>query len=394
MRRALALARRAEGWTSPNPMVGAVLVKDGQVVGEGYHRRAGAPHAEVEAIRAAGPNAAGATLYVTLEPCNHHGRTPPCTEAILAAGIREVHVAVPDPNPEVAGGGGRWLADHGIRVVWGEEAAAALALNRPFFCWARLGRPYVILKAATSLDGKVATSSGQSKYLTQRRALAAAHAWRRKVDAIAVGSGTVLADDPALTYRGRTPGRDPVRVVLDGRGRIPPTAALFSTSSAAPALVYTTDQASREWERAVFVAGGEVVRVQADAAGHPRLDEVLSDLAHRHVLSLLVEGGPTVHAALIRAGFADRWLSFLAPLVLGDPAPGAVGPPGWTDIRGAPRLEVRRVQRLDPDILIEADFRDSPVVGWEREAEELASHASSQSAPRVPSPSSSGPADK
>lgn len=362
MQRALQLARRGEGWTRPNPMVGAVVVKDGKVVGEGYHRRVGAAHAEVEALRQAGEAARGATLYVTLEPCNHYGRTPPCTKAIVEAGIAAVHIATPDPNPEVAGGGARYLQEHGIAVVWGEERQAAIALNRPFFCWAELGRPYVLLKAATSLDGKVATAGGQSKYLTQARALAYAHRLRRWADAILVGSGTVLSDDPALTYRGRRPGRDPVRVILDGRGRTPPEARLFHTGSEAPTVVYTTEAASPAWERAIFAAGGEVVRVGTDREGHPALKEVIADLFHRHIQALLVEGGPTIHAAFLREGIADRWVSVFAPLLLGDPAPGAVASPGWASLAEAPRILIDRVRRLGPDLVVEGDLATSPVV--------------------------------
>ncbi|MCY0863954.1 MAG: bifunctional diaminohydroxyphosphoribosylaminopyrimidine deaminase/5-amino-6-(5-phosphoribosylamino)uracil reductase RibD, partial [Sulfobacillus sp.] len=213
MKRALQLAKRGRGRTSPNPLVGAVIVDDqGTVIGEGYHRRAGTDHAEVVALKAAGDRARGQTLFVTLEPCNHHGRTPPCTEAIIAAGIRRVVVATRDPNPEVTGHGIERLQAAGIDVEVGDGQAAAEALNRPFMTWSRKHRPYVLLKAAMSLDGKVATAYHESKYLTSGSALAHAHRLRRETDAILVGVGTVLADDPALTDRGPGRRRDPVRV--------------------------------------------------------------------------------------------------------------------------------------------------------------------------------------
>ncbi|AEJ38448.1 riboflavin biosynthesis protein RibD [Sulfobacillus acidophilus TPY] len=357
MKRALQLAKRGRGRTSPNPLVGAVIVDDqGTVIGEGYHRRAGTDHAEVVALKAAGDRARGHTLYVTLEPCNHHGRTPPCTEAIIAAGIRRVVVATRDPNPEVTGHGIERLQAAGIVVEVGDGQAAAEALNRPFMTWSRKHRPYVILKAAMSLDGKVATAYHESKYLTSESALAHAHRLRRETDAILVGVGTVLADDPALTDRGPGRRRDPVRVVLDSHGRTPATARLLTEDSPAPALVFTTDRAPAEWERAIFSAGGEVIRVPANPHGQVDLTAVLTELADRRLLSLLVEGGPTVHWSFIQAGLADSWVGYIAPKILGgENAPTPVAGPGF-HLPEAPGLTITHVWRRFPDVILWGEF--------------------------------------
>ena len=363
MARALALASRGRCNTSPNPMVGAVVVNatTGQILGEGYHHRAGEPHAELLALRQAGDQSRGQSLYVTLEPCNHTGLTPPCTDAVIAAQIRSVHVAVLDPNPKVSGGGIEKLRQAGITVRVGEFAEAAYALNLPFFTWALYHRPLVILKSAMSLDGKVATATGQSKYLTHAAALALAHEQRRQADAILVGLGTVLADDPSLTYRGRRRGRDPVRVVLDSQGHTPPEARLFHHGSPAPSLVLTTDRASRAWERDIFTAGGEVVRLPEDPSGRISLTAVMEELAERRLDRLLVEGGPTVHSAFIQAGLADQWIGFLAPLIIGASGLSAVGG-GYAWLSEAPGLAIRKIRKLGEDGVIEADFLASPVL--------------------------------
>lgn len=358
MRRALTLARRGIGHTSPNPMVGAVLVNDtGAIIAEGYHRKAGGPHAEAAALARAGESARGATLYVTLEPCNHTGRTPPCTDAIIASGVRRVVCATADPNPQVAGGGLKRLRQAGIEVLLHDGEREAEELNRAFFTWCRLHRPWVTLKAAMSLDGKVATDAGESKYLTQQRARRHAHELRRTHDAILVGSGTILADDPQLTYRGAARGTDPVRVVLDSRGRIADVAAIFRGDSPTPVLVFTTASASTAWERSIFSAGAEVIRVVDDAAGRVSVDAVLAELADRRILSVLVEGGPTVHQSFLRHRLADRWVGYWAPLIIGGViAPSPVGGPGFS-LTDAPRLTIETVRRLTPDVMVDALFQ-------------------------------------
>jgi diaminohydroxyphosphoribosylaminopyrimidine deaminase/5-amino-6-(5-phosphoribosylamino)uracil reductase len=353
-------------------MVGAVIVdRAGHVVGQGYHKQAGGPHAEVVALRQAGTAAKGCTLYVTLEPCNHTGKTPPCTDAIIQAGIRHVVMAVADPNPHVPKGGIERLRQAGVDVSVGDGAYEAKMLNRPFFTWSLAGRPWVTLKIAMSLDGKVATASGESKYLTSAPALRHAHELRRQHDAILVGSGTVLTDDPHLTYRGRRRGCDPVRVILDSRGRIPAHSAVFQSESPAPTLVFARDDAGIEWEREIFSVGGEVIRLAPQPDGHVSIAHVLSHLAERRILSVLVEGGPSIHAAFIAQQLADRWVSYIAPLIVaGHRAPSAVAGLGFP-LSAAPRLHIESVARYGPDVVIDAGF------AWAEELTTLPSRAAS-----------------
>lgn len=363
MREALRLARRAIGRTHPNPLVGAVIVgAHGQVVGRGYHHRAGQSHAEVLAIQEAGPQARGATLYVTLEPCRHTGRTPPCTDAIRAAGLSRVVYALPDPHAPAAGGG-PVLQAAGVAVEVGDGAEAALAQNAGYLSWTVRRRPWVLLKSAVSADGKVATVAAESKYLTSAPARSDVHRLRNAVDAILVGIGTVLADDPALTCRGIRGGRDPVRVVLDSTGRLPEAARVLdpdrSRGSGAPTLVYTGHGTTPQFERRVFSRGGEVVQVDESHPGRVDLAAVLTDLGERGLYTVLVEGGPTVHAALITAGLADAWRTYWAPLVLGGPAPGPVGGRGVGALAAAPRLTTPRVARLGVDMRYDAYFETS-----------------------------------
>lgn len=374
MQRALELAGRGRGRTHPNPRVGAVVVQDGRIVGEGYHHGPGEPHAEVLALRAAGRAARGATLYVTLEPCRHVGRTPPCTDAIVAAGVRRVVVAVPDPHP-VAGGGATVLTQAGVPVEFGDGAQEALALNLPFFSWVIRGRPWVTLKAAMSADGRVATVGGESKYFTSAEARRHVHRVRSRVDAVVVGIGTVLADDPQLTVRDIPGGRDPVRVVLDSTGRLAPTARVLHTGSDAPTLVYTTDRAPVAFERAIFSAGGEVVRVGA-RGGRIDLVEVLRDLGERGLLDVLVEGGPTVHGSFLARGLADAWMAYLAPMLFGGDAPGPVGPPGFARLASAPRLVRLESRRIGPDVYYAGVMESS----WKELAERCSPASSRTSA--------------
>lgn len=378
MLRALALARRGAGSTAPNPMVGCVVVHDGRVVGEGFHRRAGEPHAEVLALADAGQGARGATLYVTLEPCNHQGRTPPCTDAILAAGVASVHVAIRDPNPVVRGGGIERLRQAGVEVVLGEQGERAFRLNRGFFSWALAGRPLVVLKSAQTLDGKVATATGQSKYLTGRVALARAHALRRSADAILVGVGTVLQDDPDLTYRGRRPGQSPLRVILDSRGRTPLSARVLAPGS--PPTLIVTSHAGAAWIEAVRSQGHEVIALPPASDGRPGLAGVLTRLADRGVRTVLVEGGPTVHGGFVRDRLGDVWTAFLAPRLLGEPARAALAGPALGDLEHAPRLVIRRVRRLGDDAWIAADFATSPTASVRRDLVEWTAPPADRSA--------------
>ncbi|MBX6377712.1 MAG: bifunctional diaminohydroxyphosphoribosylaminopyrimidine deaminase/5-amino-6-(5-phosphoribosylamino)uracil reductase RibD [Clostridia bacterium] len=354
MARALRLAERGLGRTHPNPAVGAVVVRDGRLVGEGFHARAGAPHAEVNALRAAGAAARGATVYVTLEPCDHHGRTPPCTEALLAAGVARVVVACLDPNPLVAGRGVARLRRAGVSVDVGVLADRAVELNAGFFTYITRGRPLVIAKFAMTLDGKVAAVDGRSRWITGAEARLEGHRLRDRCDAVAGGVGTALADDPLLTTR-LPGGRDPVRVVVDSRGRLPSTAAMLRSGSPAPTWVAVTEWAPEAERRRLREAGAEVLVLPSDADRRVSVPALLKELARRGVTSLLLEGGPTLVASFFEAGVVDRVVGFVAPLVRGGAdAPGPVGGRG-RPLTGAWRLEdLRCVGRTGRDLRIEA----------------------------------------
>src|SRR5437868_2391270 len=349
MARAVALARRGLGRTSPNPPVGAVVVRAGRIVGEGWHRRAGGPHAEVVALRRAGAAARGATLYVTLEPCSHFGRTPPCARAVMAAGVARVVVAVGDPNPRVRGRGLRALRAAGIRVDIGILAEDAGAVSIWFRHYVARRRPYVMLKLAASLDGRIATASGESRWVSGAAARRWVHALRNRVDAVMVGAGTVLADDPALTCRIRA-GRDPLRVIVDGRLRVSPRAAVFHQRSAAPTLVVTATAASPRRRDALERVGAEVLALPG-RRGRVRMDALLAALAARGVVSVLVEGGGDLAAAMLRERAVDRLLLVSAPVLLGGDGRPMLAPLGVARLAAAPRLACVTVTRLGPDLL-------------------------------------------
>jgi diaminohydroxyphosphoribosylaminopyrimidine deaminase/5-amino-6-(5-phosphoribosylamino)uracil reductase len=355
MKLALRLAARGEGWVSPNPMVGAVVVKDEQVVGRGYHRRAGLPHAEVEALRAAGDAARGADLYVTLEPCNHQGKTPPCTQAILAAGVRRVIIAAPDPNPLVTGGGAAFLASQGVAVTMGMLEPEARRLNEAWWHYVNTRQPWVMAKAACSLDGKIATVGGESQWLTGEPARALGHRLRHRVDAMVVGIGTVLADDPQLTTRrprGQGPGRDPIRVVLDSRLRLPLTARMLHLDSVAPTWVATTSQALPEAIRALQDQGAQVLVLPGDA-GRVSLPALLEELGARQVQSLLVEGGAVTLGAFFDQRLVKQFYFFYAPKILGgEKAPGMVGGHGIVHLGEAHIARDLSVRRVGGDLLV------------------------------------------
>jgi diaminohydroxyphosphoribosylaminopyrimidine deaminase/5-amino-6-(5-phosphoribosylamino)uracil reductase len=354
---ALAEARRARGWSSPNPPVGAVVVRDGAIVGRGHTQPPGQAHAEVMALRQAGPAARGADLYVTLEPCGHHGRTPPCTAAIIAAGIARVHVALRDPNPAVDGAGLAQLAAAGIDVTLGDGAAAAAELCEGFATHILTGRPLVIAKYAMSLDGRIATATGQSRWITGPTARAHLHRLRATVDAILAGAGTVLADDPLLTARvpaAETPVHQPLRVVLDSAGRLPLAARLFDPALPGRTLVATTDRMPADRRAALAARGVEVLTLPATPAG-VALPELLDALGRRGVTSLLVEGGARVHAAFFAAGLVHKVLAYIAPVIIGGAAaPGPVAGAGAPALAAAPRLTRPALERLGPDLLLTA----------------------------------------
>ncbi len=353
MLRALQLARRGRGRTSPNPMVGAVLVKKGRVVGEGFHPRAGEPHAEIFALRQAGENAKGATLYVTLEPCNHYGRTPPCTKAIIAADVAEVHMAMLDPNPLVAGGGKKELEAAGIRTVVGEHENEAKKLNEVFLHWVTTGRPFIIAKFAMSLDGKIATRTGESRWITGSEARRYGHELRDQVDAILVGVNTIISDDPQLTTR--LDGEDvrhPLRIILDSRGRAPLTARVFDPELPGRTLVITTDAMPKDTHQALTNKGIEVLVLPADK-GQVDLSALLYALGAREVTSVLVEGGSSVLGNFFAHRLVDKVLAFIAPMIIGgQKALTAVGGLGVDRLADAWRLEEVEVTQVGADLLI------------------------------------------
>ncbi|RME20669.1 MAG: bifunctional diaminohydroxyphosphoribosylaminopyrimidine deaminase/5-amino-6-(5-phosphoribosylamino)uracil reductase RibD [Deltaproteobacteria bacterium] len=340
MRRCLELAARAAGRTAPNPMVGAVIVADGAVVAEGWHRASGQAHAEVDALSKVGGRAPGATMYVNLEPCCHHGRTPPCTDAILASGVRRVVVGMVDPDPRVSGAGIRILRRAGIEVVVGVEEAACRSLNLGFLRVQEAGRAAVVLKAAITLDGRIAAADGRSRWITGPQARRAGHALRDRCDAVMVGRGTLEADDPSLTTRGIDGGRDAVPVVLDSMLRCAPGARVLHAGRRP--LIFAAEDAP---ERSDLPA--EVVRVPRDDAGLD-LGAVLRELASRGLQTVLVEGGARVHRSLLDAGLVDRVHLFVAPRVL-------AGGPGWVagppyGLETAPTLSLCEVRRHGDDL--------------------------------------------
>lgn len=355
MAEALALARRARGLTSPNPMVGAVIVRDAAAAGRGFHSRSGAPHAEIEALREAGGRANGATLYVTLEPCNHAGRTPPCVDALVGAGIRRVVAATADPNPQVRGGGANALRRAGVEVLVGCLESEARALNRVFFTAMERMRPHVTLKCAMTLDGKIAASDRSSRWITGEAARREAHRLRSECDAIVVGIGTVLTDDPALTVRLDPPGpREPLRVVVDSRCRLPLTARLIASGDPGRVVVAVGDDAPGAHVEALVSRGVTVLQCKS-REGHVDVSDLCGRLFGLDVRGLLLEGGSELNWAFVEAGLVDRVAVFVAPILLGGAgAPTPVGGRGLP-LGGGMRLRSVEVRPIGEDWLIEGD---------------------------------------
>jgi diaminohydroxyphosphoribosylaminopyrimidine deaminase/5-amino-6-(5-phosphoribosylamino)uracil reductase len=345
---------------SPNPLVGAVLVKGGRPIGEGFHAGPGLPHAEREALAASSVDPAGATLYVSLEPCCHTGRTPPCTDAIVQAGIKRVVIASDDPSEKAAGRGLGVLRDEGIQVqqVDGDVARAARLLNQPFRKHARTGRPLVTFKAAMTLDGKVATRSGDSKWISSESSRARAHRWRAEADAVAVGLGTALADDPLLTARVEGVARQPRRVVFDSEARLPLDSQLVRTAREVPLRVVCSRAASRTAVQALESCGAEVLTVsgQNDPA---RVADALDALGAREVQSILLEGGPRLAGAFLEAGELDEARVFVAPLIAGGRrARSPVEGEGVESVAEAVHAAEVEVDRIEDDVVITARLRE------------------------------------
>ena len=348
---ALEAAASADYWTSPNPMVGAVVVRDGQVIATGYHARAGEPHAEVVALQAAGEAARGADLYLTLEPCTRTGRTPPCVEAVTASGIRRCVVAMQDPNPDENGRGIAALRAAGITVEVGVGDAEARRLNEFYVKHITTGLPFVTAKFASSLDGRIATSSGDSRWITSDEARLRVQRLRHAHDAILVGANTVIRDDPNLTTRLPGGGRSPLRVVIDSRLRIPVEARIFRQESGS-VLVATSDRARADRARQ-FEERGIQLEVFPATEGRVSLDHLFRRLGRQGVISVLVEGGGSVHGSAFDAGLVDKVVAFIAPRIIGGvESPAAVGGHGPDRLTDSWTLRDVEVARVGPDLMV------------------------------------------
>ena len=354
MAEALRLAKKGWGFTSPNPMVGAVVVKDNQIVGRGYHKAFGGPHAEVNAIKDAGEKTKGAKLYVTLEPCNHSGKTPPCTQAILAAGIRQVIVAMKDPNPDVEGGGNQYLTQNGIEVINGVSETKARQLNEYFIKFVTHKRPFTIIKCAATLDGRIATRTGDSKWISSPLSRSYVHYLRQGVDAIMVGIKTVLKDNPSLTTRlDYMKGVDPTRIILDTHLSISIDAKVLTIASNAKTWVVCGHDADEAKKAALIKKGAKVIETDY-RQGRIDLNMLMDHLAQKNISSLLIEGGGQVIGSALTAGIVDKLYFFYAPKILGGddgvPICSDVGPKMMKD---SIKVEQINVHRLGDDVMIE-----------------------------------------
>lgn len=359
MKYALSLAELALGYTSPNPAVGAVVVKDGVVVGLGHTQPPGSAHAEVVALHQAGERARGATMYVTLEPCCHHGRTPPCTRAIIDAGVSKVHCALVDPNPLVSGKGIQELRDAGIEIVTGEYEAEARELNEGYIKYITTNLPFVIAKFAMSLDGKIATKAGDSRWISSSDARDYVHRIRHVVDAIMVGANTVINDDPRLSARwcgssgvtkGGTTKIQPLRVIVDGKGRIPATAQIFSEPG--KTLIAVAKPLAQNKRNKLLHVGAEIVEFESDS-GIINLADIFKFLGERQVVSVMVEGGNKLFGYLFDGGLADKVLAFISPIIIGgQKAKSVVGGIGVEHIDQANVLHNLKMTNFDKDILL------------------------------------------
>lgn len=360
MRRAIELAELGRGHTAPNPLVGAVVARDDQVLGEGYHAAYGGDHAEVAALSACATDPAGATMYVTLEPCCHHGQTPPCTDAIVSAGIRRVVVASDDPTDKASGRGLGILRDEGldVEVVDGDVSLSARLMNQPFRKHARTGRPHVMFKSGMSLDGKVATQSGDSKWISCEESRRLVHRWRAEVDAICIGIGTALADDPLLTARTPEVARQPARIVFDSEANLPPEGQLTRTAPEVRLIVVTSRAANRSSVEALKAAGAEIVVAQGGNEAE-RVADALDRLGALGIQSMLLEGGPHLAGSFLDADEVDEMRMFIAPIAVGGRAARMpIEGEGSDSIAEAPRALSMDVSRVGEDVLIGARLKE------------------------------------
>ncbi|WP_078428569.1 bifunctional diaminohydroxyphosphoribosylaminopyrimidine deaminase/5-amino-6-(5-phosphoribosylamino)uracil reductase RibD [Alkalihalobacterium alkalinitrilicum] len=348
MELAIQIARSAQGQTTPNPLVGAVVVKDGQVIGMGAHLKAGEPHAEVHAIRMAGDKAEDATIYVTLEPCSHHGKTPPCADLIIQSKITRVVIATTDPNPKVSGRGIEKLKDVGIEVEVGLMKKEADELNEVFYHFIKTNKPFVTLKSAVSLDGKIATVTGDSKWITSSEAREDVHYLRHTHDAILVGVGTILADNPSLTTRMLTGGKNPIRVILDSKLRTPLDSTVV-TDRCSKTWIITTDYGNKMKKEKLEKLGVTVLSLGENI----RIEKLLTILGERGVTSLFVEGGATVNSSFLQERAVNQVITYIAPKIIGGKtAPSSFGGEGFQTMADVLELEVKQVKQMGPDIKI------------------------------------------
>lgn len=358
MKRALVLAERGAGWTNPNPMVGAVIVKEGRIIGEGWHRLYGSDHAEVDAFKNAAEDVRGADIYVTLEPCSHYGKTPPCAKAIIEKGIKRVFIGLTDPNPLVSGRGIRMLRDSGIHVESGFLEEEGRKLNEVFLKYITTGVPFCVMKTAMTLDGKIATATGDSKWITGEISRKYVHELRHRLSGIMVGIGTVLADDPMLTARleGRD-AKDPVRIIVDSRARTPLDARVFNPASASGVIIASTDNAPREKVKALEARGAEVIITPARDSGVD-LAFLMKELGKRKIDSVLLEGGGRLNYAALKSGTVDKVNAFIAPKIVGgENARTPVEGEGIQLMRDAVLLGKTGFHKFGDDIMIEGYIR-------------------------------------
>lgn len=355
MKRALRLARKGEGWVSPNPMVGSVVVKNDRIIGEGYHQKFGQAHAEINALNSATESPEGSTIYVSLEPCSHYGKTPPCVESLIAARPERVVIGTADPNPLVAGRGIEALERRGIKVTVGVLETACREINESFFKFIRYRVPFVTLKCAQTLDGRIATATGHSRWISSLPSRRFAHRLRHAHDAILVGIGTVMSDDPELTVR-LVPGKNPLRIVVDSHLRIPLTARLLKNQDEAKTLMVTSDRAEQEKLKALRDIGIDVLILPEAHPGRIDLRRLLQELGKRDIASVLIEGGAAIITSVIAQDLADRLIAILAPKIAGQGIE-AVGQLNITEMDKAIGLVFRKIYRKGDDLVIDSRFR-------------------------------------
>lgn len=349
MYRAIKLAQRGIGSTSPNPLVGAVIVKQGKVIGEGYHKNAGGPHAEIEALRNAREPVQDATLYVNLEPCSHYGKTPPCTQAIINSGILRVVIGMKDPNPKVRGQGIRYLQEAGIEVTVGVLWEESMKLNEVFIKYITQNKPFVVAKIAQSLDGKIALSSGESKWITGPDARKKGHELRNAYDGIMVGIGTVLADNPRLTCRLPRKVRDPIKIILDSSARLPMDSNVVK-GNPENLILATTQRADASQLKALEAMGIKII--QTSGKERVNLEELFIELGRLDITSLLVEGGPKVLTSLFQKKLVDKLVVFLAPKLIGGDGKSALGNLFINDIRDVYEFHISHIEKLSEDVML------------------------------------------